>query len=106
MRPPTPATTLAYKSPNACNLCHKDKDARWADQQVRKWRKRDYQEPVLYRAALIAGARKRDWTRLPEMLQYLTSPEGRRNLCHFSHPPPGCLSRPAEMAGPQPGPQR
>ena len=32
MRPPTPATTLAYKSPNACNICHTDKDAKWADE--------------------------------------------------------------------------
>ena len=31
MLPPTPAATIAYKSPNACNLCHTDKDAAWAD---------------------------------------------------------------------------
>jgi hypothetical protein len=30
MLPPTPAATIAYKSPNACNLCHTDKDAAWA----------------------------------------------------------------------------
>ncbi len=75
MLPPTPAATLAFKSPNACNLCHKDKDAKWADQQVRKWRKRNYQAPVLHRAGLIAAARKRDWSRLPDMLSYLTRPD-------------------------------
>ena len=32
MLPPTPAATIAFRSPNACNLCHKDKDAAWADQ--------------------------------------------------------------------------
>jgi tetratricopeptide (TPR) repeat protein len=69
--PPTPAVTLAYKSPNACNVCHTDKDAKWADENVRKWRKRDYQAPVLYRTGLIDAARKRDWSRLTEMLQYL-----------------------------------
>ena len=69
MRPPTPAATLAYKSPNACNLCHTDKDATWADEKVRKWRKRDYQAPVLHRTALIDAARERDWSRLPEMLE-------------------------------------
>ena len=26
MRPPTPAATIAYKSPNACNQCHADHD--------------------------------------------------------------------------------
>jgi len=46
MLPPTPAATTAFKSPNACNLCHKDKDAAWADQWVRQWRERDYQAPI------------------------------------------------------------
>jgi tetratricopeptide (TPR) repeat protein len=73
--PPTPAATLAYKSPNACNICHKDKDAEWADKLVRQWRTRDYQAPVLKRAALIEAARKRDWTKLPEMLAYLSDPK-------------------------------
>ncbi|MHB8068795.1 MAG: tetratricopeptide repeat protein [Desulfobaccales bacterium] len=74
MRPPTPAATLAFKSPNACNLCHRDRDAAWADQQVRQWRPRDYQQPVLRRAVLVAAARQRDWSKLPEILQYLKAP--------------------------------
>jgi tetratricopeptide (TPR) repeat protein len=75
MRPPTPATTLAYQSPNACNLCHTNQNAAWADKLVREWRKRDYQKPVLERAALIAAARKGDWTKLPDILAYLSSPD-------------------------------
>jgi tetratricopeptide (TPR) repeat protein len=74
MLPPTPATTLAYQSPNACNVCHADKDAVWADKLVRAWSKRDYQAPVLKRAALVDAARKRDWIRLPEMLAYIDDP--------------------------------
>jgi tetratricopeptide (TPR) repeat protein len=74
MLPPTPAATIAYQSPNACNGCHADKDAAWADKLVRSWSKRDYQAPVLRRAALIDAARKRDWTRLPEMLAYIGDP--------------------------------
>ncbi|SPF33790.1 Tfp pilus assembly protein PilF [Syntrophobacter sp. SbD1] len=73
MLPPTPGASIDYKSPNACNLCHTDKDAAWADKYVRKWRTRDYQAPVLKRAALIDGARKRDWNQLPAMLDYITS---------------------------------
>jgi tetratricopeptide (TPR) repeat protein len=73
MLPPTPAATTAFKSPNACNLCHKDKDAAWADKWVRQWRRRDYQAPILHRAGLIEAARKRDWKRLPEMLAYMES---------------------------------
>ncbi len=75
MRAPTPATTMAYKSPNACNLCHAKEDAAWSDKFVREWRQRDYQKPVLERAALIAAARKGDWTKLPEILSYLSSPD-------------------------------
>jgi len=77
MRPPTPAATLAYKSPNACNLCHtrKTEDAKWADGHVRKWHTRDYQKPVLDRAALIAAARRGDWTRLDDMLAHISSPD-------------------------------
>jgi tetratricopeptide (TPR) repeat protein len=73
--PPVPAATIAFKSPNACNICHTDFDAARADKKVREWRKRDYQAPLLHRASLIEAARKRDWSELPEMLKYLTSKE-------------------------------
>ncbi len=73
MLPPVPAATVAFKSPNACNLCHADKDAGWADGNVRKWRKRDYQAPFLHRAGLVDAARKREWSRLPETGVYLKS---------------------------------
>ncbi|MFO7644013.1 MAG: tetratricopeptide repeat protein [Desulfosarcina sp.] len=75
MLPPTPAATMAFNSPNACNICHQDKDAQWADESVRQWRTRDYQAPVLQRAALIDAARQRDWTRLTEMIAYIADPE-------------------------------
>jgi tetratricopeptide (TPR) repeat protein len=73
MLPPTPAATLAYQAPNACNLCHTDKDAVWADKLVREWRPRDYQAPLLRRASLIDAGRKRDWSKLPDMVSYITS---------------------------------
>ena len=75
MLPPAPAATMKFGSPNACNLCHKDKDAAWADKNVRQWRTRDYQAPLLKRASLIDAARKREWEKLPEMLAYITNPE-------------------------------
>ncbi|MEW6137030.1 MAG: tetratricopeptide repeat protein [Thermodesulfobacteriota bacterium] len=73
MLPPTPAATIAFNSPSACNLCHQDKTPQWADEKVREWRPRDYQAAVLKRASLIDAARKRDWANLPEMLDYVTS---------------------------------
>jgi len=71
MRPPTPSATIAYKSPNACNSCHADKDAAWADRKVRQWHKRDYQAPLLELAGLLDAARRRDWSKLPGILSYI-----------------------------------
>ena len=73
MLAPTPAATTAFGSPNACNLCHTEHDARWADEWVRKWYARDYQAAILHRAGLIDAARRHDWTRLPAMIAYLTA---------------------------------
>jgi tetratricopeptide (TPR) repeat protein len=42
---------------------------------VRQWRARDYQAPVLKLAALVDAARKRDWTKLTEMLDYIIDPK-------------------------------
>ncbi len=74
MRPPAPAATMAFKSPNACNSCHGDKDAAWADRWVRTWRARDYQAPILRTGSLVAAARRGDWSRLDEMLGAVTDP--------------------------------
>ena len=73
MRPPIPAATIKFKSPNACNLCHKDKDAVWADGYVRKWHENDYQRPLLEWAGLVDEARGGKWGRLEEMLAYVDS---------------------------------
>jgi len=75
MRPPTPAATIAFKSPNACNLCHADKDAAWADRHVHQWYSRDYQAPVLRLAGIMDAARKRDWSHLPDMLACIAAPD-------------------------------
>ncbi len=76
MLPPTPASTIKFKSPNACSLCHADKSASWADAKVRQWHKKDYQRPVLERAALVDAARKGQWDKLPAMLAYIQDPGG------------------------------
>src|SRR5208337_66063 len=86
MRSPTPAATIAYQSPNACNQCHADHDAPWADQWVRKWYPRtalnnkgimeSWQAEPLRRAALLDAARKNDWKRLAEMLADVQGKQG------------------------------
>jgi tetratricopeptide (TPR) repeat protein len=75
MLPPTPATSIQFQSPNACNLCHQDQENAWSDQWVRQWYPRDYQAPVVERASLIDAARKNDWSRIGEMLERITDPD-------------------------------
>ena len=73
MRPPAPSATMAFKSPNACNLCHTDdEDAAWADKHVRQWHSRDYQKEILEPAHLIDEARRQDWVHLDRILQYIS----------------------------------
>ncbi len=79
MRPPAPAATLALGSPNACNGCHRDRDARWADRRVRSWHRRDYQASILEEGRLVQAARQQRWTRLDAMLRYLGR-EGRQEV--------------------------
>jgi tetratricopeptide (TPR) repeat protein len=74
MLPPTPATSGAFHSPNACNICHADKDASWADRWVRAWYTRDYQAPVLKLAGLFDAARHDQWSELPAMLTAMDAP--------------------------------
>ena len=56
MLPPAPAATIEFGSPNACNSCHKDKDTAGRP-NVKQWRTRDYQAPLLKRAGLIEAAK-------------------------------------------------
>lgn len=37
MRIPRPDLSVKLGTPNACNNCHQDKDAAWADKQVKTW---------------------------------------------------------------------
>jgi tetratricopeptide (TPR) repeat protein len=74
MLPPSPAATLKFRSPNACNLCHQNRSAEWADAWVRKWYPRDYQAPLLHRGVLIEAARRETWTKLRDMVAYVMNP--------------------------------
>lgn len=71
-RPPAPAATVAFGSPNACTICHTNATPQWADAKVRSWRTRDYQAPILELGRMMQAARSNDWTKLDSMLEYLT----------------------------------
>lgn len=72
---PTPKATIEFESPNACNLCHQDQSAEWADQWARKWYGETYQDTVMHRSRLLQSARKGEWESLEEIIEYITGPE-------------------------------
>ncbi len=74
MLPPAPAASIEFGSPNACIACHDDRDASWAERWVRRWYPRDYQQPRLVRARLVGQARKSNWRRLSDTLEYVADP--------------------------------
>ncbi len=87
-RPPSPAATLEFGSPNACNLCHHDpeairgdyqghrrEDVEWADQHVKAWFGADSGATLLEQGRIITACREGDWDRLPEILAYLEDPK-------------------------------
>jgi tetratricopeptide (TPR) repeat protein len=67
-RPPMPEATMRFESPNACNICHTDKSAEWANNIVKKRANGNYQDETLHWAQLLKEARAGDWKRLDEML--------------------------------------
>ena len=75
MRPPVPEATRRYGSPNACTLCHTERQAEWAQEQVVRWRKATRQVVYLRQAELIEQARRRDWRHVDQMLAYLQAGE-------------------------------
>ncbi|MCD6346098.1 MAG: ammonia-forming cytochrome c nitrite reductase subunit c552 [Bacteroidales bacterium] len=68
LRPPMPAATIAFGSPNACNLCHTDETPEWANKWVTKWNGGDYQNKTLMKGRLLLDARSGQWKYLDEIL--------------------------------------
>ena len=75
MLAPTPRATIEFESPNACNICHSDKSAQWADEWAVKWYGEDYQDEVMYRSRLIQQARRNNWENLEDMVRYIEDPD-------------------------------
>jgi tetratricopeptide (TPR) repeat protein len=71
---PVPENTIRHDIPNACNLCHQDKDANWALQQMTAWYGLKSRQKLIRRADAFAGAAQGDGTVVPELLQILSEP--------------------------------
>ncbi len=76
LRPPMPALSKRVQSPNACVLCHQDKDNDWALDHVMEWfGETDRVKREMERATLIEAARTNDRSRLSDILSYIGQPD-------------------------------
>ena len=75
MRPPMPAATEAYGSPNACNICHTGRTPAWADSVVRTRYTGRFQRETLEWASYIHDLRSGDGKSLTAALDFLLRPE-------------------------------
>lgn len=65
---PAPENTIRHGIPNACNLCHQNKDADWATAQMRAWYGDQSQRKLVRRADAFSEARKGDPAAIPALL--------------------------------------
>ena len=69
---PVPENTIRHGIPNACNLCHKDKNVEWALQQVNRWHGDQSRRKLVLRADAFSEARNGDPAAIPALLQILS----------------------------------
>jgi hypothetical protein len=71
---PTPENTLRHQIPNACNVCHSDKDARWAVSRMSAWYKSGSRQKYIRRAEAFTQARTGDSRSIVALLAILNDP--------------------------------
>ncbi len=70
-RPPMPEATIKFNSPNACNMCHTDKSAEWANNIVKQRKNGNYQDETIKWAGLLKSARAGEWEKLDKILDHI-----------------------------------
>jgi predicted CXXCH cytochrome family protein len=73
---PVPENTISHGIPNACNLCHKDKNAEWALRQMSAWYGDKSRQKFIRRADAFTEARKGEPAAVPALLQILSDSSG------------------------------
>ena len=71
---PVPENTIRHGIPNACNTCHKDRDANWALKQMNQWYGPASRQKLIRRADAFAMARAGDTAAIPKLLEILDTP--------------------------------
>ena len=72
---PDPLLTQQLGVPNACNRCHKDKDAEWSRGWVDAWYGPKMDRPSRRRAQVVASARKGDVSARDPLVRLLATEE-------------------------------
>lgn len=69
---PAPENTIRHGIPNACNVCHKDRDAKWTLARMNEWWPgSSLRQKWIRRADAFAGARAGDAKVVPQLLAIL-----------------------------------
>ena len=71
---PVPENTIHHGIPNACNLCHKDRDANWSLARMNEWYSPASRQKLIRRADAFAAARKNDPASIAALLAILAEP--------------------------------
>ena len=72
---PAPENTIAHAIPNACNVCHKDRNANWALEKMNAWYGSASRQKLIRRADAFTSARKGDASAVPKLLAILNEPK-------------------------------
>jgi predicted CXXCH cytochrome family protein len=73
---PSPENTIRHDIPNACNVCHRDKDAAWTLRQMNAWYGNKTRRKAVTRADAFTQGRQGDAAAIPELLKLLADPSG------------------------------
>ncbi len=74
MSVPAPENTIRHGIPNACNLCHTDRDARWSLEKMKGWYGEASRQKWIRRADAFAAAGKGDSAAVPKLIEILSLP--------------------------------
>ncbi len=71
---PAPENTVRHQIPNACNNCHKDREAAWAVAKLNEWVGHASRRPLVRLADAFVAARKGDASVVPQLIEIASDP--------------------------------
>jgi tetratricopeptide (TPR) repeat protein len=71
---PVPENTIHFQIPNACNGCHKNRDAAWALESMKRWYGDGSRQKLMRRAEAFSQAREGNPAAVSKLLDILDTP--------------------------------